>query len=81
MSQQQPGPSTTAESKAAAQSKVFDFTKRKRWADLLVNELSGVVMIVLSNVGQVLFCGEGAKELLNWKDNVTDHKLTDLMHR
>ncbi|KAG8859383.1 blue light receptor [Tulasnella sp. 330] len=61
-------------------SKIFDFTKRKRWPDLLVTELTGVVILVLSNVGKLLFCGEAAKELLGWKDEVVDLKISDLIH-
>lgn len=62
-------------------SKIFDFTKRKKWPDLLVNELTGVVLLVLSNVGKLLYCGEAAKELLGWKEDVVELKITDLIHR
>ncbi|THG99980.1 hypothetical protein EW026_g2473 [Hermanssonia centrifuga] len=44
-----PGPSR----QAANQQMVFDFTKRKRWADLLVTELTEAIMLVLSVTGQV----------------------------
>lgn len=64
-----------------SQSKVFDFTKRKRWADLLITELSGVVMVILSSSGNVMFCGEAAKEMLHWKEDVNELPIVDLMHR
>lgn len=60
--------------------KIFDFTKRKRWPDLLITELAGVVIFVLNPLGDILYCGEAAKELLGWKDDVVDIKLSDLMH-
>lgn len=63
------------------EAKTFDFTKRKRWPDLLVTELSGVIILVLSTVGHVLFCSEAAKEMLGWKEEVVDLKLSHLIHR
>ncbi|KAG8908516.1 blue light receptor [Tulasnella sp. 403] len=65
---------------ANSQSKAFDFTKRKRWADLLVTELSGVAILVLTSTGRIMFCGPAAKELLNWADDVLDLSFKDLLH-
>ncbi|KAG8921513.1 blue light receptor [Tulasnella sp. 417] len=61
--------------------KAFDFTQRKRWADILVNELSGAVVLVLSSAATIVFVGEAARELLNWSDtNVQGMKFNALMH-
>ena len=60
---------------------VFEFTKRKKWADLLVTELAGTIILVLSPNGEVLYCGAAAVELLGWKeDDVIDTELTSWMH-
>ena len=53
---------------------IFDFTKRKRWADLLVTELTEVVMMVLSDTGVVWYCGPAVEDLLGW----TDEELVDM---
>ena len=60
---------------------VFEFTKRKKWADLLVNELAGTIMFVLSVEAEVLYCGAAAVELLGWKEeDVIDTPLGRWMH-
>ncbi|KAI0086361.1 hypothetical protein BDY19DRAFT_1075001 [Irpex rosettiformis] len=60
---------------------VFDFTKRKRWADLLVSELTEAIMLILSQNGQVWYCGPAVAELLGWKDEeVTDTNICDIMN-
>ena len=46
----------------------FEFTKRKRWADLLINELSEAIVLILSPGREVMFCGAAVNELLGWKD-------------
>ncbi|KAI6132010.1 white collar 2 type of transcription factor [Pisolithus croceorrhizus] len=46
----------------------FEFTKRKRWADLLINELSDAIIFVLSGDAKVWFCGRAIIELLGWRD-------------
>ncbi|KAG9030168.1 blue light receptor [Tulasnella sp. JGI-2019a] len=79
-SQKQSDDASTKDKDIKVENKTFDFTKRKKWPDLLVTELSGVVMLVLSKAGKLLFCGEAAKELLGWKDEVVDLKISDLIH-
>jgi hypothetical protein len=49
-------------------SQTFEFTKRKRWADLLITELSEAIVLILSPWRKVLFCGAAVVELLGWKD-------------
>ncbi|CCL99268.1 uncharacterized protein FIBRA_01283 [Fibroporia radiculosa] len=59
----------------------FEFTKRKRWADLLVNELSDAILLVLSAVGRVWYCGTAVGELLGWReDELVDGDLAELMN-
>ena len=60
---------------------VFDFTKRKQWADLLVSNLTEAIMLILSQTGQVWYCGPAIEELLGWKDEeVTDTNVCDIMN-
>ncbi|EJF66146.1 hypothetical protein BD309DRAFT_971911 [Dichomitus squalens] len=60
---------------------VFEFTKRKRWADLLVTELNDTVILVLSETCQVWYCGNAITELLGWRDDeLVDGDLIDLMN-
>jgi len=73
-------PSSSALSQQQQQNKIFDFTKRKKWADILINEISGAILLLLSNAGKVIFCGQGANELVGWRDEVLDLAVTDLMH-
>ncbi len=72
-----PGPSR----QAANQQMVFDFTKRKRWADLLVTELTEAIMLVLSVTGQVWYCGPAIEELLGWRDEeIVDGDFCEIMN-
>lgn len=59
----------------------FEFTKRKRWADLLIHELSEAIIFVLSNECKVLFCSRAVLELLGWRDaELIDKDLVDLVN-
>ncbi|KAI0705908.1 hypothetical protein BC835DRAFT_1314125 [Cytidiella melzeri] len=74
-------PAHLANSAVNHQQLVFDFTKRKRWADLLVSELTEAIMLVLSQTGQVWYCGPAVEELLGWKDEeVIDTNFCDIMN-
>jgi PAS domain-containing protein len=92
---QRPGDSTTASNAMVASNRsaanphapsasstaVFEFTRRKKWADLLITELSGTLILVLSTSGEVLYCGAAAVELLGWKEEeVIDTELANWMH-
>ncbi|TFK54670.1 hypothetical protein OE88DRAFT_1653099 [Heliocybe sulcata] len=60
---------------------VFEFTKRKRWADLLITELSDAVILILSPAGKVWFCGNAVSELLGWRDEeLIDQDFTEFMN-
>ncbi|KAK7038077.1 hypothetical protein R3P38DRAFT_2904299, partial [Favolaschia claudopus] len=57
----------------------FEFGKRKRWADLVITELVDVLLLVLSPLGKVLYCGNGLKALLGWSDaDLIDYDFADL---
>ncbi|KAL0946831.1 hypothetical protein HGRIS_013000 [Hohenbuehelia grisea] len=59
---------------------VFDFTKRKRWADLLITELADAIILLLSGNGQVLFCGAAVTEILGWRDiDLIDNNFVNLV--
>ncbi|KIP12336.1 hypothetical protein PHLGIDRAFT_62123 [Phlebiopsis gigantea 11061_1 CR5-6] len=64
-----------------SQQLIFDFTKRKRWADLLVTELTEAVMLVLSDTGVVWYCGPAVEDLLGWADeDLVDGTLFEIMN-
>ncbi|TCD70958.1 blue light receptor [Steccherinum ochraceum] len=75
---------STTTSNGGASSKnipVFEFTKRKRWADLLVTELSEAIILVLSPTGKIWYCGAAVAELLGWKDeDVVDREFTEYVN-
>lgn len=59
----------------------FEFMKRKKWADLLVSELSEAIILVLSTSCKILFCGHAVQELLGSRDeDLVDWDLVDLMN-
>ncbi|KAA1469364.1 hypothetical protein DENSPDRAFT_834962 [Dentipellis sp. KUC8613] len=70
-----------ASTSAAKQPPPFEFMKRKRWADLLISELSDAILLVLSEDCRILFCGRAVQELLGWKDEeLVDGDLVELMN-
>ncbi|KIM79583.1 hypothetical protein PILCRDRAFT_823114 [Piloderma croceum F 1598] len=59
----------------------FEFTKRKKYADLLIAELAEAIILVLSLECRVLFCGAGVTELLGWRDeDLVDGDLIELIN-
>ncbi|KAH8831227.1 white collar 2 type of transcription factor [Flagelloscypha sp. PMI_526] len=61
----------------------FDFPKsRKKWAEILITELAGVVAIVLDAHLKPLFCSTSSTELLGWKDSeiIGMQSLRQLVH-
>ncbi|KAH9901481.1 hypothetical protein C8Q73DRAFT_743018 [Cubamyces lactineus] len=60
---------------------VFEFTKRKRWGDLLITELNDTIILVLSESCQVWYCGSAVTEILGWREEeLVDGDLADLMN-
>lgn len=59
----------------------FEFTKRKRWADLLITELTEAIILILSTQCQILYCSSAVKELLGWRDeDLIDTEFLDLVN-
>ena len=59
----------------------FEFTKRKRWADLLITELTEAISLILSTQCQILYCSVAVKELLGWRDEeLIDTEFLDLVN-
>lgn len=59
----------------------WEFTRRKRWADLIVTELSEAVVLVLSPGRKVLYCNPSVREVLGWlDDDLVDMDFTELVN-
>ena len=59
----------------------FEFTKRKQFADLLITELVGTILLVLSPDCKILFCGTAVTELLGWRDkDLIDGNLIEIIN-
>ena len=59
----------------------WEFTRRKRWADLLMTELSEAIVLVLSSRRKVLFCNPAVREILGWQDeDLIDSDFKDLVN-
>ena len=59
----------------------WEFTRRKRWADLIVTELSEAIVLVLSPGRKVLYCNPSVREMLGWLDNdLVDMDFTELVN-
>lgn len=79
--QRQPQPRPVSSSNASQIPSTFEFTKRKRWADLLINELSDAIIFVLSSDAKVWFCGRAIIELLGWRDTeLIDRNFLDFVN-
>ncbi|KZT26621.1 hypothetical protein NEOLEDRAFT_1132163 [Neolentinus lepideus HHB14362 ss-1] len=76
------GPSTAPLTSSGTQKQaVFEFTRRKRWADLLITELSDAIILILSPTAKVWFCGNAVSELLGWRDEeLIDQDVTEFMN-
>lgn len=73
--------SSSAGLSSSKNSNTFEFTKRKRFADLLITELAEAIVLVLSTDCKVLFCGTAVTELLGWRDeDLVDGNLVELIN-
>ncbi|CUA69058.1 White collar 2 protein [Rhizoctonia solani] len=60
---------------------VFEFTKRKKWADILISELSGSALLVLNNTDNVLWASPAILELLGWRDDeIVERPFREFLH-
>ena len=70
----------SASHKPSSPSQTFEFTKRKRWADLLVTELADANLFILSSNFRILYCGAAVTELLGWRETeLVDHDFGDIV--
>ena len=59
---------TTAVPSAQKSPSTYEFTKRKRWPDLLITDLVDSVLFILSPSCKVLYVATAVTELLGWRD-------------
>lgn len=59
----------------------FEFTKRKKYADLLIAELTDAIQFILSTDCKILFCSPAVTDLLGWRDeDLIDGDLIELIN-
>jgi hypothetical protein len=64
------------------QKSTYEFTKRKRWPDLLINGLVDSVLFILSPSCTVLYVATAVNELLGWRDvDLVDLDFIKLVNR
>ncbi|KAG8758939.1 blue light receptor [Serendipita sp. 396] len=60
---------------------VFEFTKRKRWADLLISELVNVGILVFSQTGTIIHCDAAIHSVTGYsEDQIIGKNFSDLLH-
>ncbi|KAL0571054.1 white collar 2 type of transcription factor [Marasmius crinis-equi] len=71
---------TTSHKPSSPSTQTFEFTKRKRWADLLVTELADANLFILNSNFRILYCGAAVTELLGWREiELVDHDFGDIV--
>jgi len=65
-SSQPPSETATDPAVDSRGSRVFDFVKKKRWADLILAEASDSVPLILNQSMMVLWCGGAIPDALGW---------------
>ncbi|KAG8766498.1 blue light receptor, partial [Ceratobasidium sp. 428] len=74
-------PSHTSHTVSSKPPPVFEFTKRKKWADILISELSGSLLLVLNPAAHVLWASPAIAEQLGWReDELLEHHIRDILH-
>lgn len=61
----------------------FEFTKRKRWAETVINELVDVAILVFSQTGLILHCDASIHEVMGpgySEDQIVNKNFRDLLH-
>lgn len=77
-------PSQSASSSSAPQRKrsgVFEFTKKKRWGDLVTADTVEDVGFIVNRSMTVLWCGPAICEVLGWREtDLLDAEVTEYMN-
>lgn len=60
---------------------IFEFTKRKRWADVLVSELVNVAILVLSPSGSIIHVDAAVHGVTGYsEDQLLGKNFSDILH-
>jgi PAS domain S-box-containing protein len=60
---------------------VFEFTKRKRWADVLVSELVNVAILVFSQTGAIIHADAAVHTVTGYsEDQLLGKNFSDILH-
>ncbi|KAG8696639.1 blue light receptor [Ceratobasidium sp. 394] len=74
-------PSHTPHTVSTKPPPVFEFTKRKKWADILISELSGSLLLVLNPSAHILWASPAIAEQLGWRDEeLLERPIRDILH-
>ena len=73
---------STAVASLTQKSTYYEFTKRKRWADLLITGLVDSVLFILSPSCTILYVATAVNEMLGWRDvDLVDLDFIKLINR
>jgi PAS domain S-box-containing protein len=61
---------------------LFEFTKRKRWADTLISELVNVAILVFSQTGTIIHCDAAVNAVTGYpEEQIAGRNFAELLHR
>ena len=70
-------PQHAQQSQAQRGNQIFEFTKRKKWTNILLSEQPDTVIVILDNDNRVQYVGPGMRDVLGWE--VEDLVETDFL--
>lgn len=60
---------------------VFEFTKRKRWADTLIAETANACILAIAPTGSILHCDASVQSVTGYpEDDLVGKNLADFLH-
>ncbi|KAL5511317.1 WC2 [Sanghuangporus vaninii] len=63
------------------QAQVFEFTKRKKWADILISELPDTVTLILDTDGLIQYVAPSVTEVLDWEvEELSERDVLDIVN-
>ncbi|EJD02231.1 uncharacterized protein FOMMEDRAFT_29301 [Fomitiporia mediterranea MF3/22] len=63
------------------QAQTFEFTKRKKWTDILVSELPDTVLLILDTDKEIQYVGPNTTDLLGWQvEELVDTDVLDIVN-